>query len=319
MSLIKRDVTFDTDVTVNLFEATIRVLGGLLSSHLLAEKLQAECMVVGHYGWEREHLGDLLLYRENLLLQLGHFYGIEAHQTLPAFQIFQRLKEHEKTCVLLGYNGELLSLAMDLGLRLLPAFQTQTGIPYSTVNLKHGIGIAEAKTSTCLAGAGTLLVEFGTLGRLTGYTIFEVQNAEHFFITRADPLQSVAARAMKALLNRKSAKDMLPGLINVNSGHWLEQKASIGAGSDSFYEYLYKAYLLLGDASLFTEFVSVSSVSALLSSLPCMATCSYTSRFTRPFSERCRRITITMVSTTRPEELSRNTLIACKLSGPLCK
>ena len=167
-------MSFDTDVTVNLFEVTIRVLGGLLSSHLLAEKLQAECLAVGRTGWGREHLGDLLHYREDLLQQLSHFYGIEAHQSLPAYQIYQRLKEHERTCVLQGYQGELLTLAMDLGLRLLPAFQTQTGIPFSTVNLKYGIGVAEAKASTCLAGAGTLLVEFGTLGRLTGYTIFEV-------------------------------------------------------------------------------------------------------------------------------------------------
>ena len=31
------------------------------------------------------------------------------------------------------YNGELLSLAHDLGKRLLPAFNTQTGIPYARV------------------------------------------------------------------------------------------------------------------------------------------------------------------------------------------
>ena len=31
------------------------------------------------------------------------------------------------------YKGELLELARDLGNRLLPAFQTPTGIPYGTV------------------------------------------------------------------------------------------------------------------------------------------------------------------------------------------
>ena len=34
-----------------------------------------------------------------------------------------------------GYGGELLKLAVDLGWRLLPAFDTATGIPYVTVNL----------------------------------------------------------------------------------------------------------------------------------------------------------------------------------------
>jgi hypothetical protein len=37
------------------------------------------------------------------------------------------------------YNNELLTLAIDLGERLLPAFNTKTGIPYGTVNLMYGV------------------------------------------------------------------------------------------------------------------------------------------------------------------------------------
>lgn len=32
------------------------------------------------------------------------------------------------------YNGELLDMAKDLGYRLLPAFNTTTGIPYGRVS-----------------------------------------------------------------------------------------------------------------------------------------------------------------------------------------
>lgn len=174
VDLIRRDVTFDTDVTVNLFEVTIRVLGGLLSSHLLAEKLRTECQHVAAHGWDDDRLGDLLSYREDLIEQLGWYYGIEEHRLLKSFETVSRLQDQSERCVLSHYRGELLDKAMDLGLRLLPAFQTSTGIPYSTVNLKYGIGIVEAQSSTCLAGAGTLLMEFGTLSRLTGYAIFEV-------------------------------------------------------------------------------------------------------------------------------------------------
>lgn len=39
----------------------------------------------------------------------------------------------ERDGILLWYNGELLELAKDLGYRLLPAFNTTTGIPYSRV------------------------------------------------------------------------------------------------------------------------------------------------------------------------------------------
>lgn len=38
--------------------------------------------------------------------------------------------------IMAGYNGCLLRLATDLGDRLMPAFQTPTGIPLSWVNLR---------------------------------------------------------------------------------------------------------------------------------------------------------------------------------------
>jgi mannosidase alpha-like ER degradation enhancer 2 len=37
-----------------------------------------------------------------------------------------------------NYNGELLELAIDLGWRLVRAFETPTGMPYGSVNLRHG-------------------------------------------------------------------------------------------------------------------------------------------------------------------------------------
>jgi len=38
-----------------------------------------------------------------------------------------------------GYQGELLALALDLARRLLPAFDTPTGIPFGAVNLMRGV------------------------------------------------------------------------------------------------------------------------------------------------------------------------------------
>ena len=38
------------------------------------------------------------------------------------------------------YDGRLLEMAIDLGDRLLPAFDTPTAIPIGTVNLMHGVG-----------------------------------------------------------------------------------------------------------------------------------------------------------------------------------
>jgi hypothetical protein len=59
-------------------------------------------------------------------------------------------------------DRRLLSKAEDLGNRLLPVFDSPTGMPYMYINLKTG------KTSgveTNPAEIGTLILEFGTLGK----------------------------------------------------------------------------------------------------------------------------------------------------------
>ncbi len=73
------------------------------------------------------------------------------------------------------YKGELLNLAADLGYRLLPAFNTSTGIPHSKVNLKYGLRSQKLSNSkeTCTACAGTMILEFAALSRLKGDPIFE--------------------------------------------------------------------------------------------------------------------------------------------------
>lgn len=74
-----------------------------------------------------------------------------------------------------GYKGELLVMAEDLGKRLLKAFETSpTGIPYARVNLRKGVLRGET-SETCVAGAGSLLLEFGVLSRLTGDASYEVR------------------------------------------------------------------------------------------------------------------------------------------------
>lgn len=56
--------------------------------------------------------------------------------------------------------------------RLIAAFDTSTGMPYGTVNLRHGVPSGET-TVTCTAGVGTFILEFGSLSRLTGDPIYE--------------------------------------------------------------------------------------------------------------------------------------------------
>ncbi|XP_043941240.1 ER degradation-enhancing alpha-mannosidase-like protein 3 isoform X2 [Protopterus annectens] len=134
------------------------------------------------------------------------------------------------------YNNELLYMAKELGYKLLPAFNTTSGLPYPRINLKFGLRRPEARTGTetdtCTACAGTLILEFAALSRFTGESIFE----EH------------ARKALDFLWEKRQRSSNLVGTtINIHTGDWVRKDSGVGAGIDSYYEYLLKAYVLLGE------------------------------------------------------------------------
>src|SRR5690606_24307437 len=128
----------------------------------------------------------------------------------------------------------------------LPAFYTTTGIPYPRVNLRHGIpfypnsplnggprtgdGIYSREiTETCSAGAGTLVLEFTVLSRLTRDPRFE----------------QVAKRAFWAIWEQRSLLNRIGSGIDAERATWIGTASGIGAGMDSFFEYALKAHILL--------------------------------------------------------------------------
>ena len=201
VTLVMRDVHFDRNVNVSVFETNIRVLGGLLSAHMLMTD---------------PNIGPLLL------------------ETRASEQ------ELQSGTVPLPYHGELLDMALDLGTRLLPAFRTKTGLPSHMVNLKYGVPRDDSPQSkeTCVAAAGTFILEFGLLSRLSGVSAFE----------------TAARNALAGLWSRRSKLNLLGSTLNVDTGVWQTSHASIGAGVDSFYEYLMKAYILFGDEEFLKMF-----------------------------------------------------------------
>ncbi|HKR97185.1 MAG TPA: glycoside hydrolase family 47 protein, partial [Candidatus Angelobacter sp.] len=119
-------------------------------------------------------------------------------------------------------------LADNLGNRLLPVFNSPTGMPYTYVNLKTG------KTDGAVsnpAEIGTLLLEFGTLSKLTNKPIY----------------YDKAKRAVVELYTRRSSLGLVGSTINVETGKWIDTTSHIGGGIDSYYEYLLKSWLLFGD------------------------------------------------------------------------
>jgi ER degradation enhancer, mannosidase alpha-like 2 len=144
------------------------------------------------------------------------------------FEITIRLLGGLLTNYQLTGDKRFLDLAEDLGNRLLPVFNSPTGMPYRYVNLKTG---KVSKPISNPAETGTLIIEFGTLSKLTGKPIFYEK----------------AKRALVETYNRRSKIGLVGEWINVETGEWTNTDSHISGAIDSYYEYLLKCSLLFGD------------------------------------------------------------------------
>ncbi len=128
-------------------------------------------------------------------------------------------------------NPKVLAKTVDFADRLLPAFNTGTGIPTYSVNLRTGNTSGDTVN---VAEAGTNILELGILSYYT-----------------KDPKYYAAGKRATMAIHARRSKLGLPGTdINVQTGEWTNRNASICAGVDSYYEYLYKTYQLFGDTTI---------------------------------------------------------------------
>lgn len=140
-----------------------------------------------------------------------------------------------------SYDGQFLRLASDLANRIVPAFYTDTGLPYPRVNLRHGVqrqpfyansplnvvscphpdqescqkkrqSAPPEITETCSAGAGSLVLEFTVLSRLTGDGRYE----------------ELAKRAFWAVWERRSEIGLIGSGIDAESGRWVHSYTGVG-------------------------------------------------------------------------------------------
>jgi len=163
---VKQNLHFSTNKDVNLFETTIRVLGGLLSAY---------------------HLSDEKIF---------------------------------------------LDKATELGDRMMGAFDSISGIPFSDVNLQSRSGHAPKwSPDSSTSEVTTIQLEFRDLSRLTGNSKYE------------DAISKVSS------LVHKLEKDLglVPIFINANTGKFRSHSTiTMGARGDSYYEYLLKQWLQTG-------------------------------------------------------------------------
>lgn len=160
---IKSDLEYNFDYEVNVFETTIRMMGGLLSAF---------------------HFSQDDLY---------------------------------------------LDTAVDLANALLGGFNSETGIPYSSVNLMSGEGIKNHvdNGASSTAEVATLQLEFKYLSYLTG---------EALYWEKVEKIMEV--------LDKNQPKDgLVPIYIQPDTGKYQGKLIRLGSRGDSYYEYLLKQYL----------------------------------------------------------------------------
>ena len=181
----------------------VDALDTLILMHLDAEAMRTRSLIVGDLSFDRD------IYVKNFEVTIRLLGGL-----LSSYQLTS--------------DKRLLSLAEDLGNRLLPVFNSPTGMPYVYVNLQTG---QTRGAVTNPAETGTLLLEFGMLSKLTGRPVFYEK----------------AKRALVETFKRRSQLGLVGQSINVETGAWTNTDSHISGGIDSYYEYLWKCWLLFGD------------------------------------------------------------------------
>ncbi|KAK0217773.1 glycoside hydrolase [Armillaria fumosa] len=128
-------------------------------------------------------------------------------------------------------SGDVLYLekAVDLADRILPAFDTPTGLPLPMVNLAKGVGVRDqwAPDQISTAEAATLQLEFKDLAQLTKKDIYWSK------------VENVMSVINKALLPH----GLVPIFMSAAKGDFTQSDIRLGSRGDSYYEYLIKQYL----------------------------------------------------------------------------
>ena len=155
----------------------------------------------------------------------------------------------------MSQNDVFLVKATELADRLVYAFETPTGIPYSIVNLRSGKGRNPSWNtgSSILSELGSVQLEFKQLSKLTG--------EPHY-----DQLASAVISRLHKMDNLP-IPGLYPVFIHPQTGLGTTDLVSFGGLGDSFYEYLLKQYAMSQGADLRAKEMYLSAVEALRANL----------------------------------------------------
>lgn len=122
-----------------------------------------------------------------------------------------------------------LEKATDLADRMLPIFDTPSGLPWPGINLSKRKGVPDKYSAFVgsTAEVATLQLEFRYLSQLSGNDIYWRK----------------AENVMRVLKEGQLPRGLAPIFMNLTTGEYILSTIRLGSRGDSYYEYLLKQYI----------------------------------------------------------------------------
>ncbi|SPP80915.1 blast:Mannosyl-oligosaccharide alpha-1%2C2-mannosidase isoform A [Drosophila guanche] len=153
----------------------------------------------------------------------AHFALDNVSAALPVFELTSRLLGSMLS--LYSLTGDILyrNKALQIADKIMPAFDTPTGIPKSIINLRSG----HAQSSNDISKFGALHLELSYLSDITGNPVYRER----------------VQRIRKVLGNMTKPNGLYPNRMNIKTGKWIGGDSSI----NRFHDYLLKSWLQSGN------------------------------------------------------------------------
>ncbi|GJJ12008.1 hypothetical protein Clacol_006246 [Clathrus columnatus] len=176
-------------------------------------------------------------------------FAMRPSEYAPFFETVIRYLGGLLSAYALSNEPILLQRAEELGNKLLPAFDTPSGMPRYGVNTESGK--TQPSGSMLFAEIASCQMEYKYLAHLAN---------------RPDFFQKVD-RIMDHLVKTQSTHGMWPTRFNIESGLPIGSHYSIGSWADSSFEYLLKQYLLSGKTEERLAHIYLKAMNGILEKL----------------------------------------------------
>ncbi|TCD69473.1 hypothetical protein EIP91_007599 [Steccherinum ochraceum] len=191
-------------------------------------------------------------FQEALPFVANMTFALDEAKFAPFFETVIRYLGGLLSAYALSNETVLLDRADDLGTKLLPAFNTTSGLPANGVNTVTGeMSFGWLPGTVMLSEVASCQMEYKYLAHLTG-------RSEYF---------EKVERAMNVIRRTSVRGGMLPTQLHIVSGAALNHMFSVGAFADSAFEYMLKQWLLSSRVESKALNLYLRSVSAILENL----------------------------------------------------